>query len=89
MVRVSDAERGAIRFEPIRPATPGRLVAGALLGSLLWLLALAVAAVLLHLTSAIELGLAVAGASFLISMVLLGLLLASRRRRERRYVDVG
>ena len=89
MALVSEAGRHSVRFEPIRPAPIGRIVVGALVGPGVWVVAIAIAAWLLDETAAIEFGLAVAVGSFLVSLVLLGLFRASRRRRERRYVDAG
>ena len=89
MGRVSEAARQQVRFEPTRPATAGRIVAALILGSVLWIAAIAVTAVVLHRTSAIELGLAVTLGSFLVSMVLLGLLRAVRRREEERDANRG
>ena len=76
-----------MRFEPLRPASRGRLVAAFLLGPILWLAALIVAAVLLEFTGAILIGLAVTAGSFALSMLVLGLVYAARRRDERRYAE--
>ena len=76
-----------MRFEPLRPASRGRLIAGLLLGPVLWLLALVGAAWLFDYSSAIALGLLVTLASFLVSLVGLALVHAARRRQERRYAD--
>jgi hypothetical protein len=82
----SDTELPSVRFEPLRPASRGRLIAALILGPILWFVALAVAAWLLAYSWAIELGLLVTVASFLLSLAVLALLRVGRRREERRYV---
>jgi membrane protein implicated in regulation of membrane protease activity len=84
----SDTEPSA-SFEPLRPASSGRLLAAILLGPVLWLVALVVAAWLVARTWAIELGLVVTLASFLVSLVVLAAIRAGRRRQEKRYVERG
>ena len=56
-----DGEQGldAPRFEPLSPAPRNRLIVGFVLGPILWLAALVIAAWALDETSAIALGLAV------------------------------
>jgi hypothetical protein len=81
-----DADR-ALRFTPLRPATRWRLIATAIIGPLLWLVALLVAAWLVDRGDAIELGLLVAIGSFVLALPVLALLRAGRRREERRYAD--
>ena len=78
-----------MRFEPMRTASAGRKVVAVVVGPILWLVGIAVTAWLLDYSSAIQFGLAVTVGAFLISLILLALLYASRRRRERRYVDRG
>jgi presenilin-like A22 family membrane protease len=85
----SELGRPSARFEPLRPASRGRLIAGFVLGPVLWLSALVVGAWLFDHTSAVALGLLVAVASFLVSLLVLALLRAGRRRQERRYADGG
>ena len=85
----SELDRPSVRFEPLRPASRGRLIAGFVLGPVLWLLALIVAAWLFDYSWAIALGLLVTVASFLVSLLVLALLHAGRRRQERRYADRG
>lgn len=84
-----DAERASVRFEPLRPASRKRLIVGIVLGPLLWLVALVIAAWVLNITSAIEIGFAVAAASFLVAALTLAVLRRGRIREERRYVDRG
>jgi hypothetical protein len=83
----SDADLPSVRFQPRRPASRGRLLAAFVFGPLLWLVALAVVAWLFVNTTVIVLGLLVAAASFVVSLVVLAVLYAGRRREERRYVD--
>jgi divalent metal cation (Fe/Co/Zn/Cd) transporter len=83
----SDADLPSVRFQPLRPASRGRLLAAFVFGPLLWLAALAVVAWLFVNSTVIVLGLLVAAASFVISLVVLAGLYAGRRREERQYVD--
>jgi len=76
-----------VRFDPLRPASRGRLIAAFILGPIFWLVALVVAAVLLEFTGAILFGLVVTAGSFVISMLVLGLVYGARRRDERRYAE--
>jgi hypothetical protein len=80
-----EPERPVVRFEPLRPASRGRMIAAFVLGPLFWLVALIVAAWVLEYTEAIALGLLVAVASFVVSLVVLALVYAARRRQEERY----
>ena len=75
------------RFRPLRPASRPKLIAAIVLGPVLWLVALSVAAWLLARTDAIEIGLLVTAASFVIAAVVLSLLRLGRGREERRYAD--
>ena len=85
----SELERRSVRFEPLRPASRGRLIAGFVVGPVLWLLALIAGAWLFNYSWAIALGLLVSVASFLVSLLVLALLRAGRRRQERQYADRG
>ena len=76
-----------MRFEPLHPASRRSLVAGVVLGPLLWLLLLAIAAWVFEYSWSIGLGLAVTVASFVVSLVVLAVLRAGRERQEKRYVD--
>jgi hypothetical protein len=84
-----DAERPPVRFEPLRPASRWRLVAAFVLGPILWLVALVVAAWLINESWAIEVGLLVTIAAFLVALVVLAVLREGRQREERRYADRG
>jgi membrane protein implicated in regulation of membrane protease activity len=86
---MGDVGQPVVSFEPLRPASRGRLIAAVLLGPVVWLVALIVAAWLFHYSSSIALGLVVTAASFVVSLVVLALLHARRRRQERRYADRG
>jgi peptidoglycan/LPS O-acetylase OafA/YrhL len=72
-------------FVPLRPAPRRRLIARMVIGPLLWLVALLVAAVVLHRTQAIELGILIAFVCLLVSMIVLSLLRGGRDREQRRY----
>lgn len=85
----SELDRSAVRFEPRRPASRGRLIAGFVLGPVLWLVALIVAAWLFDYSWAIGVGLLVTVASFLVSLLVLAILHSRRRSQERRYADSG
>ncbi len=85
-------DRGAVssnnvRFEPLRPVSRRRLVLAIVLGPILWLVAFTVAAWFLVSTRAIQLGLLITLASFVVGFLLLLVLRTGRLREERRYVD--
>lgn len=82
-------EQPAASFEPLRPASRGRLVLGLILGPVLWLVALLIVAATLRFTWAIELGLGVALATLALSLVALLFLRSRRVRQERRYASGG
>jgi membrane protein implicated in regulation of membrane protease activity len=82
-----EAAHPAVHFEPLRPASRKRLIAGLVFGPLLWLVALSVASWVLEYTWAIELGLVVTLAAFLVAIVVLTFLHRGRRRQEERYQD--
>jgi len=84
-----NADRPPVRFEPLRPASRGRLILGLVLGPLLWLIALVISALVFHYSWAIQLGLVVTAACFVVALLGLALLHAGRRRQERRYVARG
>jgi hypothetical protein len=71
-------------FVPLRPVPRGRLVVRVVVGPLLWLVALLVAAIVLHRTRAIELGLLIAFGCVLVSVVVLLVLRSGRNREQRR-----
>jgi hypothetical protein len=74
-------------FRPLRPASRPRLILAIVFGPVAWLVALDVACVLLARTDAIEAGLAISLASFVVAAIVLGLLRVGRAREERRYAD--
>ena len=82
-------EQPAAIFEPLRPASRGRLVLGLILGPILWAAALIVVAATLRFTWAIELGLLVTVATFVISLLALSFLRSRRLRQEARYAAGG
>ena len=82
----TDIERPSVRFEPLQPVSRVRLILRLIYGPVLWLIALAVAGWLFTSGWAIQLGLLVAIASFVLSLAVLALLRVGRRREERRYV---
>jgi hypothetical protein len=84
-----DAEFPQPRFEPLEPAPRDRLILIFLLGPLLWLVALLLVAAVLERTTAIEIGLIVTVATFLVSLVVLTLLRIARGREERRFAARG
>jgi hypothetical protein len=83
----SDADRPSVRFQPLRPASRGRLAVALVLGPLLWVVALAVAAWLFAYTWAIQIGLLVTLGSFLVALAMLAVLRTGRERQARRYAD--
>jgi hypothetical protein len=82
-----DGQAFGDRFRPLRPATGPRLIAAIILGPVLWAIGLAFVAVIIEYTDAIAVGLVVAAASFVISVVVLSLARQGRLREERRYAD--
>lgn len=84
-----DAEQVDDRFRPLRMASGLRLIAAIVLGSCLWMLGLAVVAVLAHRTQAIEFGMLIAVASVLVAVPILILFRVGRRREEHRYAARG
>ena len=75
----------APRFEPLSPASRGRLIAGFVLGPILWLAALVIAAWAVDKSSAIALGLAVVAGAFVIAVLVLSWVYVARRRQEKRF----
>jgi zinc transporter ZupT len=76
-----------VRFEPLRPASRRAVIAAFVVGPLAWLVALIIAAIVLDYTGALLFGLTVAATSFVLSIVVLSLMYAARRREERRYAE--
>ncbi len=75
----------APRFEPLVPASRGRVIAALVLGPILWLAALVLVAWVVDKTDAIALGLAVLAGSFVIAVIVLSCVYVARRRQEKRY----
>ena len=65
------------------------MLVGVVLGPLLWIVALVTVALVLHFTSAIELGLLIALISAVVSTIVLVLLRQGRVRQEKRYAARG
>ena len=82
-----DVARSSVRFEPLQPASRSSLVAGVVIGPLLWLVVLALGAWVFEYSWAITLGLLVVVVSFVVALIVLSLLRAWRVRQEKRYVD--
>ena len=74
-------------FRPLRPTSRPKLIAALVFGPIVWVVMLLVASWLLDHTNAIELGLLVSTASFVLAAVVLSVLRLGRRREERRYAD--
>jgi MFS-type transporter involved in bile tolerance (Atg22 family) len=72
-------------FVPLRPVPRRRLIVRAVLGPLAWLVGLLVAAIVLHRTQAIELGLLIAFLCLVVSMLVLVVVRGGRNREQRRY----
>lgn len=83
--RRQDVDRRGDTFTPLRPTTRSRLVLSYIVGPVMWIVALAIAAWLVEKTDAIEIGAIITAASFLISLVALSLMRIGRDREERRY----
>ena len=75
------------RFRPLRPASRSGLIAAIILGPVLWAIGLAFVAAIIEYTDAIAVGLEVAAASFVISVIVLSLVRQGRLREEKRYAD--
>jgi peptidoglycan/LPS O-acetylase OafA/YrhL len=85
----SDQERPSVRFEPLRPASRGQLIAGFIVGPILWLVVLIVAAWLFDYSRSVAYGLLLTVAAFLVSLLVLALVHVGRRRQEERYANRG
>jgi membrane-associated phospholipid phosphatase len=85
----SDSDPSIVRFEPLRPASRKRMLVGIVIGPLLWLVALIAVALVLHFTSAVELGLLIALITALLSTIILVILRQGRVRQEKRYAARG
>ena len=82
-----DTEQPSVRFEPLRAASRRRLIAALIVGPVIWLVALMVAAHQLQNTWAIEAGILITLGSFAIAFAVLAVLRQARIRQEQRYVD--
>ena len=82
-----DVTRSSVRFEPLHPASRASLITGVVVGPLLWLIVLALAAWVFEYGWAIALGVLVVVVTFVAALIVLSLLRAWRVRQERRYVD--
>jgi membrane protein DedA with SNARE-associated domain len=78
-----------VRFEPLRAASRRRLIAGLILGPVIWLVALMIVAYLLQDSWAIEARLLITLGAFVIAFAVLAILRQGRIRQERRYVEGG
>jgi uncharacterized membrane protein len=85
----NDSESSVVRFEPLRPASRKRMLIGIVLGPFLWLVGLITVAWVLHISSAIELGLLIAFIAAFLSTIILVLLRQGRVRQEKRYAARG
>ncbi len=79
----------SVRFEPLHPASRSAVIAGVLVGPLLWLVALVAVAWFFEYAWAIAFGLLVTVTTFLVALVVLALVRVARVRQEKRYVDAG
>jgi uncharacterized membrane protein len=82
-----DVAKSSVRFEPLQPASRSRLIAGVVIGPLLWLVVLALSAWVFEYTWAIAVGMLVVVVSIIVSLIVLSLLRVTRVRQEKRYVD--
>ena len=82
-----DVGTSPVRFEPLHPASRASLIVGVVIGPLLWLVVLVVGAWVFQYSWAIALGLLAVVVSFIVALIVLGLLRAARVRQEKRYVD--
>ena len=85
----NDSKSSTVRFEPLRPASRKRLALAVVVGPLLWVVALSTVAWVLHISSAIELGLLIALIAGVVSTIVLALVRHARIRQEERYAARG
>ena len=71
-------------FSPLRRAPRAKLAAAAVVGPVIWLVALALVAVLIKRADLIEFGLLVAAVSFVLAILCLAPARIARGRRDRR-----
>jgi heme/copper-type cytochrome/quinol oxidase subunit 4 len=77
-----------VHFDPLRPASRRVLIAGFVFGPLAWIAVLVVTAAVLNYTGTIAFVLAIAAISFVVSIVVLSLTYAARRRQEERHAEL-
>jgi membrane-associated phospholipid phosphatase len=85
----TDPDSPIVRFEPLRPASRRRMVLAIVIGPLLWIVAFVTVGLVLHFSSAIELGLLIVLLSAVLSLILLAALRLDRVRQEKRYAARG
>ena len=85
----TDSDSLIVQFEPLRPASRRRMVLAIVIGPLLWIVAFVTVGLVLHFSSAIELGLLIALLSAVLSLILLAGLRLDRVRQEKRYAARG
>ena len=78
-----------MHFEPLHPESRKSVIVGVVVGPLLWLVAVCVAAWFFEYSWAIAVGLGVTVLSFFLALVVLALIRLARMRREREYADSG
>jgi hypothetical protein len=81
------APAAGFEFDPLVRTPRRRAVARALIGPVIWLVAILVAAVIVKRTDAIEVGVLLAVGTFLLSTLVLVAVRAARVREERRYAQ--
>ena len=79
----------SVHFEPLHPASRSAVIIGVLVGPLLWLVAIVAVAWFFEYSWAIGFGVVLTVSTFVLALVGLALLQASRVRQEKRYVDAG
>jgi hypothetical protein len=84
---VLDDQPADEHFRPLRTARRSKLVLAIVIGPLLWIVALAVVAVVVDRTDSIEVGLLITAAAGVTAAVVLAILTRARRREEERYAD--
>jgi hypothetical protein len=80
-----DDHRYETHFRPLRPASRAKLIAVFLIGPLLWVIGLALVAVLVKRTQAIEFALLMTAGASTVGFIVLAVLQRARIREEQRY----
>jgi hypothetical protein len=83
MTRMPPGSELPARFEPLRPPSRGKRRVALLLGSVAWVVALAILAVVVDRRDAVELALVIVVASLLVGLVSSGWRRRGRIREER------